>query len=156
MTWVYLVVTVALLALCNALTVVCVLVAARRYIERKQAQAESTLRGWIAAQGENQDKPSKLAEMLAAAGEVIGAAAARSILATVNADKSHVARVANGVVDELQGQQNPLMGLLAGGKRGRGAAIQRLGQMLLPMLGGNNQGAGGNDQGSIRGRIRNQ
>lgn len=133
---VYVLIAVALLALSQALTLGLGLLVLRAWARGQKRQLEAQLHSWLEPQGQDRDKPSKLAEALATGGEIIGAAAARSIMASLNADKSHVARVANGLSDELQGQQNPILGLLAGGKRGKGAAIARLGQMLLPMLGG--------------------
>lgn len=89
-------------------------------------------------------QPHKAAQVIDAAGAVIGSAAARSIMASLGADASHAARAANGAADMLQAQQNPLLGLLAGGKRGKGAAVMRLAEMLGPMLsgGGNHNGNG--------------
>jgi phage-related protein len=93
------------------------------------------------------DKPSKLAEVAETLGAVVGSAMARSIMASLSADKSHASRVANGLTDELQGAQNPILGILQGGKRGKGAAIARLGQMILPMLSGK-MGQGNHGDGS--------
>ncbi len=81
-------------------------------------------------------KPSKLAEVLQSAGVVVGSAAARSIMASINADSAHVARAANGVSDIIEAQQNPVAALLKGSRRGKGAAIQRLGEILLPLFQG--------------------
>jgi len=94
-------------------------------------------------------EPHKAAQVLDASGAVVGSAAARSIMASLNAEKSHVARVAGGMADELQSQQNPLLGLLAGGKRGKGAAVMQLAQLLGPVLmGGSHNGNGTGSSGS--------
>jgi len=115
----------------------------RHIINAKQAEieqrAEEALHRWLDPQPEG--KPSKFAEFLDAGGSVVGSAAARSIMASLGAERSHTARAANGLVDEIEGAQNPILGLLSGGKRGKGAAIAKLAQMLLPMLAGHN-GAG--------------
>jgi hypothetical protein len=117
----------------------------RRTINEKQAQlearAEEAIRKWVEPQGEG--KPSKLAEVLDVGGAVIGAAAARSIMGALGAEKSHTARAANDLADQIQGEQNPILGLLAGGKRGKGAAIAKLAQMIGPMLAKQNGGADG-------------
>jgi hypothetical protein len=91
----------------------------------------------VAPEGE----PHKAAKVLDAAGAVVGSAAARSIMASLGADASHAARAANTAGDLIQAQQNPILGLLAGGKRGKGAAVLRLAEMLGPMLSGNGNGA---------------
>jgi ApbE superfamily uncharacterized protein (UPF0280 family) len=101
------------------------------------------VRSW--EQSEEEGKPSKLAVSLDAMGTVVGAAAARSIMASVQAEQSHMAKVANGVSDELQGQANPIIGLLAGGRRGKGAAILKLAQILGPMLAGSGTSNHGHD-----------
>jgi hypothetical protein len=84
----------------------------------------------------DEGQPHKLAQAIDAAGAVVGSAAARSIMASLGADASHAARAANGAADVMQAQQNPLLSLLAGGKRGKGAAVMRLAEMLGPMLSG--------------------
>jgi len=110
----------------------------RLWFNAKQAEIEKrladTMQEWLEQPAP--DKPSKLAELADAAGTVIGSAAARSLMATMSQQQSALAHVANGAADTLQGQQNPILGLLQGGKRGKGAAVLRLAQMLGPMLGG--------------------
>lgn len=84
--------------------------------------------------------------MVEALGAVIGSAAARSLSASINADASHAARAANAAADVMEAQQNPLVSLISGTKRGKGAAMARLAQMLGPMLqrsNGNNHQEGG-------------
>jgi hypothetical protein len=96
-------------------------------------------------------QPHKLSQAIEAMGAVVGSAAARSIMASLNADASHAARAANIASDGIEGARNPLLGLLAGGKRGKGAAVLRLAELLGPML-----GSGGNreaDNHSIADRI---
>jgi hypothetical protein len=116
----------------------------RLYFDRKQAEIEARLdavvREWVVA--ESPDKPSKLALFIEAAGSTVGSAAARSIMATLSASDSHAARAANAAVDGLQAQQNPIIALLTGAKRGKGAAVMRLAEMLGPLLGGKGNGAG--------------
>lgn len=108
---------------------------------------------WFTPPAEGQ--PHKAAVVLDAAGSVVGAAAARSIMASLSADASHAARAANGMADELQGRANPLLGLLAGGKRGKGAAMMRLAEVLGPMLQGKpSQADNGHDGGSVRSRLQ--
>lgn len=126
----------------------------RWFFNAKQAEVESRLetafREWV--EQPEPGKPSKLAETTAAVGAVIGQAAAQSIMASLNAERSHLARVANGAADELQGQQNPLVALLAGGRRGKGAAVLRLAEMLGGMVGRNHNGSS-TDGESVRERF---
>lgn len=111
-------------------------------VDRKQREVEAKIKAlaeeWLIATSDKE--PSKLAALVDAMGTVVGSAAARSIMASLSASNSQVARVANGLSDELQGAQNPIMALLSGGKRGKGAAVARLTQLLLPMLGNKNGG----------------
>lgn len=127
-------------------------------VDRKQreieARIDAVIRGWVVP--ETEGEPHKLAQLVQTLGAVVGQAAAQSIMASINADKSHVARLANSLADEAEGAQNPLLGLLAGGKRGKGAALARL-MGLLGSMGGNVPGAGGNghsDNASIRNRLQ--
>ena len=117
-----------------AITVVCILAA--RYIERKQRkierQLEEIVHKWVDPGPDN--SPSELAKVLDAMGAVVGSAAARTIMSSIAAERSHTARAANSMADEIQGAQNPILGLLTGGKRGKGAALQRLAEVLGPML----------------------
>lgn len=154
-------IAVALLCVCQFAAALLVLWGISRIIERQKAElsarARAALEEWLVPEAEGQ--PHKLAQLVAAMGEVIGSSAARSIMASLSADKSHVARVANGMTDELQGVQNPLVGLLAGGRRGRGAAVARLTQMLGAMfnnLGGQSNSPGSNGHSDVADRIRNQ
>jgi len=132
----------------------------RMYFERKQAQIErridATLHEWFTPEAEGE--PHKAARALAAMGEVVGAAAARSIMASIAADRSHLSRQVNGALDEAQGAQNPILGLLSGGKRGKGAALAQLAAALGPMLaghggGGHNGGSNSNEK-SVRDRLQ--
>jgi len=142
------------LGICQLVGFYCLSLLIRRIINEKQAEiearAEDALHKWIDAQPEG--KPSKLAELLDVGGAVIGSAAARSIIAALGAQESHAARAANGLTDEIQGGQNPIMGLLSGGKRGKGAAMARLAQIIGPMLQGNHDNSG-TAGGSVRDRI---
>lgn len=112
---------------------------------------------WFVAE---EGKPSKFAEVLDAAGSVVGSAAARSIMASLNAGKSHAVRLANGMVDEVEAQQNPLLGLLGGSKRGKGAGLAQLVQLLGPMLARGGGGSGDNGRNghsaSVADRIKRQ
>ena len=80
--------------------------------------------------------PSKLAQVVESAGETIGTGAARSIRASFKAEASHASRMANGMVADAEAEANPALGLLMGGKRGKGAALRTLAGMLMPMLAG--------------------
>lgn len=123
----------------------------KRWAEAKQAEIEArmnaALRAWGEPQGEG--KPSKAAEVLDAMGAVVGAAAARTIMSSLAADASHTARAANTLSDIAQGQSNPVLGLLTGGKRGKGAALARLAEIIGPML---SQNQGNHDQGTAGAR----
>lgn len=133
--------------LTGVLQTFCLLLGVRWLVVREKREIHDRLQAlaaeWVTPPAEGQ--PHKLAQLISAAGEVIGASAARSIMASLNADKSHVARVANGLVDEAQGAANPLLGLLAGGKRGKGAAMARLVEMIGPMLAGQSHGSNGGE-----------
>jgi len=134
-----------LFGICQASIMLGALLLSRWWLNRKQADIERRLneavREWVEAPAEGQ--PSRLAITLDAMGAVIGAAAARSLMASMKQSQSSVAQVANGAADELQGKVNPIMALLAGGKRGKGAAVARLSEMLLPLLTGNRSSNGG-------------
>jgi len=128
----------------------------RRYIDAKQAEierrAEAAFRVWIEAKP---GEASKLAELVAVAGDVIGNAAAKALLARLAQGQSAVANVANGAAAPLEAAANPLLALLAGGKRAKGSAVLRLAELLGPMLAGGghkaDNGRGGDEprQGSF-------
>lgn len=138
-------IALVLLAFCQLVALVGIAWYFNRILERKQRILEDLVRSWIQTwlTPPGEGKPHKLAELIAAAGEVIGSSAARSIMASLNADKSHVARAANGIVDEAQAQANPILALLAGSKRGKGAALARLAELIGPALMGASGGLGG-------------
>lgn len=118
-----------------------------------EARVEDAVRSWIAVGAEDEKgnpSPSKLAVLMDSLGAVVGAAAARTIMASLRVDNSHVARVANGLADEVQGASNPILGLLMGGKRGKGAAVMRLAEIMQSVL------AGGNGTGSAEVSVRNR
>lgn len=146
--------TVILLMICQVITTLGACLLLRHFFNAKQAdieaRAERALRDWVEAP--EPGKPSKLAAALDAMGAVVGSAAARSLMASVKQDASSITKVANGAIDELAGQQNPLLGLLAGGKRGKGAAVLRLAEMLGPMLGAKGNGAGNTPGAEYTGR----
>jgi len=128
-----------------------------RYLNRKQAEieakAEEVVRSW--AESPKPGEPSKIALLLDSMGTVVGSAAARSLMLHLNQTVSSTAMVANGESAPLQAQQNPLLGLLMGGKRGKGAAVMRLAELLGPMLmKGNGTGAPGPSQTSFIDRIK--
>jgi len=159
---------VFLLGLCQIAGAIVAAVLIRRYIARLRAEIESQIAGALSdlVSQPAPDQPSKLALIVDMAGAVIGSAAARSIMASLSADKSHAANVANGVADQIQAQQNPLLAILAGGKRGKNAGVLRLAQMLGPLLSGSGQAQGqlplssgsnhGSGPGDIADRIRRQ
>lgn len=116
------------------------------YLSREKRRIRETLDSlqaeWFTAP--EAGKPHKAALVLDAAGAVVGSAAARSIMASLSADASHTARAANGVSEQIEAHNNPLLGLLSGGKRGKGAAVARLAALLMPALSGGGREAGGN------------
>ena len=119
-----------------------------------EARLQSVVHSWCDP-GSN-GAPSRLANVVDAMGTVLGRAAAQSIMASMSASDSHVARVAGGLADEAQGRQNPLLGLLAGGRRGKGAAVARLAELLGPMLmqAGSSSEVSGNGHDSVRARLQ--
>lgn len=128
------------------------------YAERLRASYEARLAALLREWGSPgaDGGPSQLASLVDAAGTVIGRAAAQSIMASVSASDAHVARVANGLADEVQGRQNPVLGLLAGGRRGKGAAVARLAELLGPLLSSAGSPAGevgNNGHSSVRDRM---
>lgn len=151
------IVAAILLGVCQIITMLGGVLLLRRLINAKQAEleekAERALRDWV--ESPEAGKPSKLAVTLDAAGAVIGSAAARSLMASLKQDASAQAHVANGMVETLQAQQNPVLGLLAGGKRGKGAAVMRLAELLGPMLAGAGKGNGATSEGrSVHDRLQ--
>jgi hypothetical protein len=126
------------LGICQLVGFYCLSLLIRRAINAKQAEiearAEAALHKWLDPGPDG--KPSQFAQVLDVGGSIVGSAAARSIMSSLGAEKSHTARAANGLADEIQGEQNPILGLLAGGKRGKGAAIAKLAQIMGPMLAG--------------------
>ena len=123
----------------------------KRILNAKQAEIEAklenALRDWTEAQPDG--KPSKLGLMLDATGAVVGSAAARSLMATMKQSAGADTHLANGVSDQLQAESNPLLGLLANTKRGKGAALMRLASLVGPLLNpsGPSQAEGKNGQG---------
>jgi len=125
-------IAIVLLGICQIAALFSSVFLVRRYVESKQVQFEAKLADLVMPPSEG--KPSKLSLMIDAAGTVVGSAAARSLMATLQQRNSSAAQVANGQADLLQAQANPLVALLTGGKRGKGAAVQRLAELLGPML----------------------
>jgi hypothetical protein len=155
---------VCLLGVCQIAGAIVAGLLIRRYIARLRSEISTAIADLV-----NQpapDQPSKLAAIIDMAGAVIGSAAARSIMASLSADKSHAANVANGVADKLQAHQNPLLAILAGGKRGKNAGVLRLAEMLGPLLGGSGPAQGqlplssgsnhGTGHGDLADRIKHQ
>ncbi len=148
------VIAAILLGVCQILCTFCWCLFIRHVINAKQAEiearAERALREWVESPGEGQ--PSKLANLVDVMGATIGSAAARSLTASVKQQSSSVAQVANGAADMLQAQTNPLAALISGGKRGKGAAVMRLAQLLGPMFMGGNGNHGTTDASGYTGR----
>jgi hypothetical protein len=118
----------------------------RAALIRKQQEIEQrvseTIHSWIDAEGDG--KPSKLAVTLEAMGAVVGSAAARSLMASIGADGAHMAKAANNVSDQIEAQTNPLGMLLKGGRRGKGAAIDRLSGLVMQLFQNSSGGGNGN------------
>lgn len=108
-----------------------------------RAEMTAALHEWIDLPADG--KKSKLGEALDAGGQLIGSAAAKSLLASLSGSASRPALLANNISEPLEAQANPLLSLLTGNKRGKGAAVVRLAELLGPMLTGGlgkNGGAG--------------
>jgi len=137
-----------MLGLCQIVTFAGLSCLFRMWADRKQAEIEqridAALHDWCDQPEEG--KPSKVALAADAVGETVGAAVAKALMRSLKVDNSHVARVANGLAEEVQAEQNPLLGLLAGGARGKGAAVMKLAGLLGPMLAG--RGSSSTDTGS--------
>lgn len=147
-----------LLGICQILSSIILSLLIRHYLKTKtqelEERAEAVLRDWV--ESPEDGKPSKLALILDSAGAVVGAAAARSIMASMKQQASSVAEVANGISDQIGAQQNPALALLTGGKRGKGAALIRLAEMLGPLFKNGNGASGGTSEigsHSVRSRI---
>jgi hypothetical protein len=129
---------IILLGICQILAPFGAFFVLRWYIERKQAEietrAEAALHQWIDQPAP--DKPSKLAETLGMVGAVVGSTAAKSLKQSFTQESTALTQVANGIADPLAAQQNPVMALLGGGKRGKNSAVVRLAELLGPMLSG--------------------
>lgn len=83
---------------------------------------------------DEEGKPSKAALFVEMVGDVMGRSMAHSIMASLGSEKGKVARLANSFVEEGQTAQNPLLRLLSGGRRGKGAGLASLVELLVPML----------------------
>jgi hypothetical protein len=133
-----------LLGICQIVTMFGACLLIRLWAERKQEEIERKLliaiHSWVDAPGEGQ--PSKVGVIMEAVGALVGAAAAKSLMASVKQQSSSVAQVANGLSDSIEAQQNPLLAMM-GGKRGKGSAVERLLTLIGPMLGGNHKQDGG-------------
>jgi hypothetical protein len=140
-----LILAVVSIGLCQIFALFYVAFSLKRYAEAKQADIERRLIETIADYVNSPDPktPSKLALIVHQLGLVIGSSAAQSLRASLSQESSALTHVANGAIDQLQGQQNPILALLSGGKRGKGSAIIKLAGMLQGMLGSNNHGGSG-------------
>lgn len=153
-------IALVLLVFCQFAAALMLAFLVKRALDRLRSDVESKISAAITdlVEQPEPDQPSKLAQLADLIGACVGSAAARSIMASLNADKSHAARAANGAADVLEAQANPLLALLAGSKRGKGAALMRLAQQLGPMLTGKGTGvqlplASGSNHGSGPGDI---
>lgn len=134
----------------------------RRTKTEVRTEISQILVEWTTPAGEG--KPSKAAELVDMIGAVIGSAAARSIMAQFNADASHAARAANTAADNIEAARNPLLSILTGTKRGKGAAVARLAEMLGGMFTGSGAGqqmhlplgSNGGSERSVSDRIKHQ
>lgn len=148
------IVAAILIGLCEFLGFVGLYILFTRWAERKEAQIraeiDQQLKLWFVPEAEGQ--PHRAAQLLGSMGDIIGRSAAHSIMATFSAERSHVARAANAALAEAEAQQNPLLNLLSGGRRGKGAAIAQLAQLLAPMI--RSVGSGNGDTGSVLERLR--
>lgn len=123
--------------------------ALRWYIESQKRAIIARISELTAADGEN---PSQVAQFIDLAGETVGRAAARAIMQNIGTANSHAAKAANGIMAEVQ-PQNPLLSMLSGAKRGKGAGIMQLAQILGPMLAGSGNHSSGNSSGSDLGKL---
>jgi hypothetical protein len=130
------IIAAVLLGICQFASAFTLFLLFKYLMESKQRQLERRLEQAIKewTYQPEADKPSKLAVLVDSVGAVIGSAAARSLMASVKQQSSSVAQVANGLSDQAQAQINPLAALVSGGKRGKGAALLRLAEIIGPML----------------------
>lgn len=149
----------ALMMLCQCIYFIGLYWLITRWAERKQRDIErrvdAVIKDWTTPEAEGQ--PHKFARLVYSIGETVGQAAARSLSAQVKADASHTARVANGIADNLEAQSNPILSMVSGTARGKGAAMRRLTELLLPMLAGAAQPKPNNGNGqSVASRLGRQ
>lgn len=104
------------------------------WIRREKRALQTRLEEWFIPPAEGQS--SRISQAIEAAAALIGSAAARSIMATLRADKSHVQRVVNNLTEEGEASANPLMAMLTAGGKGKGSSLGKLASMLAPMLAG--------------------
>jgi hypothetical protein len=139
------IVAVLLYSACQCLVVFCLCLWLRHFLNAKQAEierrAEEALRSWVEAP---EGQASKLAEAISAMGAVVGSSAARSLRSSLQTDTSHVNTLANNTAGAIEGAANPLLSILAGGPRGKGAAVRQLAAILAPMF-LKSQGSNGGD-----------
>jgi hypothetical protein len=130
------IIAAVLLGICQFASAFTLFLLFKYLMESKQKQLERRLEQAIKewTYQPEPDKPSKLAVLVDSVGAVIGSAAARSLMSSMKQQSSSVAQVANGLSDQAQAQINPLAALVAGGKRGKGAALLRLAEIIGPML----------------------
>jgi len=130
------VVALALVGLAPFLSVLLAYHLFTRAISIKQAELENRIQKTIATfvSSPEPGKPSPLGEILDSVGVVVGSAAARNIMKSLGGADGRAGIQAEAISGQLQAEQNPLVGLLSGGKRGKGAALMRLAELLGPMI----------------------
>lgn len=114
-----------------------------RLQDQVYADIEARVVAWVEPGPEG--KASKLGEILQASGAIVGNAAAKSLVGQIGAMNGAAAKQANIISDAIEGQNNPMAGLLQGIrgiKKGKGASIERLASLIGPML-ANNHGSNG-------------
>lgn len=150
-------IAVILLGIGQILAILAVPLLIRRIIDVKQRELEMQARNLLAdwLNPPEPDKLSKAGVLLQKAGELIGFAAARSIMASIAADASHATRAANTIVDAVETSRNPIQAMLGGGKRGKAGSIQALMEIIGPMLKGSG-GSGAPPQGGNGSRPNQQ
>lgn len=127
-----------------------------RAVARKQAEIELRLQETLSnfVSPPESGKPSPLAEILDNVGAVVGSAAARNIMKSLGGAEGRAGVQAEAISGQLQAQQNPLVGLLSGGKRGKGAAIMRLAELLGPLLTQRGRDGDNGDARSVHERLK--
>jgi hypothetical protein len=117
-----------LLIACTILSPLLTIALFRRFFEAKQAEITQEIvtlvHLWVDPTPDG--KASKVALYAEALGECVGSSAARSLVRTAQQLKSSESVVVNGIQAKLEAEDNPIMDLLTGSRRGKGAAFERL------------------------------